>query len=330
MASWQADCHGGSRGGIRDRAAHVGPGRLGSDAGCQGRRDCRAATPADGVTPAGRTAALCTRGPVGVGRVGEASTAGALAGVSGHAGDAAALASRVGGPPLDISGRWARSAGFGPRGRRPGRADGAGEPSVGEGCNFSGTGCDQARHRAAGCVHGGAHTGLHGRPTGPRAGWPGPVSGGEGRGDRGAAPSARRAAPSGGPAPIPPYRPAHAGDVVPAAAAGPLAGLPGHTVDAVTLAPRVGAAPLDLSDDRPTRRSCPAARRGRTGAAAGPGEPPLGVSAHRRRVPQAGHRRLRDLGARDPSSPPPGSGTPTRRTELDAVPTRPGRRDARL
>jgi hypothetical protein len=131
MAFWQAGCHGGSRGGVRDRPAHAGPGRLGSDAGCQGCRDCRAAPPADGVAPAGRTAALYTGGPDGVGHVGEASTAGAMAGLSGHARDAASLASRVGGPPLDLSGRSARSAGCGHRGRRPGRADGAGEPSVG-------------------------------------------------------------------------------------------------------------------------------------------------------------------------------------------------------
>jgi hypothetical protein len=112
MASWHAGCYGGSRGGIRGRSAHAGPGRVGSDGGCQGRRDCRAAPPADGVAPAGRTAALQACGPDGVGHVVQAPAAGAMAGLSGHARDAAALASRVGGPPLDLSAYRASSPGF--------------------------------------------------------------------------------------------------------------------------------------------------------------------------------------------------------------------------
>ena len=43
-------------------------------------------------------------GPAGVGHAGAAAAAGAVAGVPGHPGDAAALASGVGGPPLDLSG----------------------------------------------------------------------------------------------------------------------------------------------------------------------------------------------------------------------------------
>jgi hypothetical protein len=45
--------------------------------------------------------------------------------------DAASVASGVGGASLDVSGHRAGPAGDGPRGRRPGGADGAGEPAMG-------------------------------------------------------------------------------------------------------------------------------------------------------------------------------------------------------
>src|SRR4051794_15568981 len=57
MSFWQAVGHGGAHAGVRDRPARFGSSRAGSDAGCQGHRDCRAAASADGGAPAGGAAA---------------------------------------------------------------------------------------------------------------------------------------------------------------------------------------------------------------------------------------------------------------------------------
>jgi putative transposase len=72
-----------------------------------------------------------TPGSGRVGHIGAVAAAGAVAGLPGHAGDAAALAPRTGGPPLDLSAyrpRQPRTAG---RGGRPGSADGQGKPALG-------------------------------------------------------------------------------------------------------------------------------------------------------------------------------------------------------
>jgi hypothetical protein len=58
--------------------------------------------------------------------------------------------------------------------------------------------------------------------------------------------------------------------------------------------------------------------------------PRWGIHAHRRRVPQTQRTRAGDLSAYHPAPPPPRTGTTTGRPDLDAVPTYPGRRHARL
>src|SRR2546430_440877 len=79
-----------------------------------------------------------------------------------------------------------------------------------------------------------------------------PDGGREGRGDRGAAPPARGARPPVRPAPLPPGRPNDPGDLGEATAPRPLADLPGHPVDPITVAPRVDPPTLDLPRQRPT------------------------------------------------------------------------------
>src|SRR6266536_4601887 len=101
---------------------------LGPRAGCQGHRDRGAPAPADGGAPAGRPAALYAAGPDGVGDVGAVAAAGAVGRLPRHDGDAAALAPRAGGPPLDVPGHRARPARLGSEDHRAGGADGAGNP----------------------------------------------------------------------------------------------------------------------------------------------------------------------------------------------------------
>jgi len=59
-------------------------------------------------------------------------------------------------------------------------------------------------------------------------------------------------------------------------------------------------------------------------------ESPLRIPAHRRRMPQARRAGVGDLGRRDPMPPRTGAGAPARRTDLDPIPARPGRWEARV
>ncbi len=61
-----------------------------------------------------------------------------------------------------------------------------------------------------------------------------------------------------------------------------------------------------------------------------PGRNPLGIPAHRRRVPQTRHPRFGDIVAHDPASARSLAGTAARRAELDPVPAHPGCRGARV
>src|SRR3954451_8603899 len=131
MWRWQAGFHGRSYLGVRDRPARSWPGGAGARAGCQRRGDRRAAPSLDGGAASDGTAALCTRRPDGVGDVGAAAATGTLAGLPLYARHAASVASGAGGASLDLPTHRARTAGAGPRRRRPGGADGAGEPEVG-------------------------------------------------------------------------------------------------------------------------------------------------------------------------------------------------------
>src|SRR6266508_1776821 len=169
-------------------------------------------------------------------------------------------------------------------------------------------------------LRGRTHVGVPDRTAGPGSGRARPGTGREGCGDRGAAPPAGGAAPAGCPAPLHPDRPDAARDAGTAAAVGTLAAVPGHPFDAAALAPRAGTPPLDLPVGRTTGSPVSARGRGRTHRAAGPGEPPLGLPAHRRGVPQARRHRLGDLGPLDPAVTPARPGAPPRRAELGAVP----------
>src|SRR6266540_938721 len=127
----QADGHGGSYAGVRDRPAASWTGWCRSRAGRQRHRNRGAAAPVDGGAPAGHPAAVHAAGPAGVGDVGATAAPRPVAGLPGYPFDAAALAPGAGGPSLDLSTDWALSARFGHRGRRSGGADGAGEPTLG-------------------------------------------------------------------------------------------------------------------------------------------------------------------------------------------------------
>jgi len=61
-----------------------------------------------------------------------------------------------------------------------------------------------------------------------------------------------------------------------------------------------------------------------------PGRNPLGIPAHRRRVPQTRHPRFGDIVAHDPAPARSLAGTAARRAELDPVPAHPGCRGARV
>src|SRR5436190_9589058 len=95
-------------------------------------------------------------------------------------------------------------------------------------------------------AHGGAHPCVRRRPAGPQSDRSRPVAGRKGRGDRGATPPAAGPAPAGGPTPLHPDRPDGPRDAGEAATPRSLADLPGHTIDAVSLAPRADPLAVDL------------------------------------------------------------------------------------
>jgi hypothetical protein len=147
------------------------------------------------------------------------------------------------------------------------------------------------------------------RPAGPRPGRPGPIPGRQRPGDRGPAPPTRRASPAGGPSPLHANRPDASRDPGEAAAPRSLADLSGHALDLAALAPGAGAAAVDLSGERsrPPQAGPPG---GRPGPAPGSGESPLGISAHRRGVPQTRCAGVGDLGAHDLTPTRSRAGTP--------------------
>ena len=147
MASWQADGHGGAHGGVRDPSACSRTSRSGCHAGYERCGDRGAAPSTDGVTPAGRAAALRTYGPDGACHAREAVAAGTVAGLSGHARDAASVASRVGGPTMDVSRGTARSAGLGAQRYRPWSCGWRGRTLAGDICALWGS----AASSASGC-----------------------------------------------------------------------------------------------------------------------------------------------------------------------------------
>jgi hypothetical protein len=115
MRRWQAVCHVGRHGGVRDRPGCAAAGWSWAHAECQGCGDRRTAASADGAPASGRPAALYTRRPDCAGHTGEAATARALAGLSGDAVHPTALASHQAGQPPASSEKgmlplWAKDA----------------------------------------------------------------------------------------------------------------------------------------------------------------------------------------------------------------------------
>ena len=148
-----------------------------------------------------------------------------------------------------------------------------------------------------------SYVGVFDRPARSRTGRCRSRAGCQGCRARGAAAPVDGGAPAGGPAAVHRAGPAGTGDVEPATAPRPVAGVPGHAFDAAALAPGGGRPPLDLSADRPSR-TCSGGRGGRGGGADGAREPALGVPEDRGGVPQAGCAGVGDLGAPDPASAP--------------------------
>jgi hypothetical protein len=98
---------------------------------CQGCRDRRPAPPVGGAEAPGCPLPLRPDRSPDPGHLGQARVPGTLVGVSGHAGDAVALASRAGATSMDLR-SWAPRP-EGPRSCRcgAGPAAGTGEPSLG-------------------------------------------------------------------------------------------------------------------------------------------------------------------------------------------------------
>jgi hypothetical protein len=123
--------HVGAHAGSRGTPAAVGSGRSRSGTGREGRRDRGAPPSADGAAAAGPPATVHPVGPDRAGDAGPAAAARAVAGLPGHPWHAAALASRVGGPPVDVPTYRPAPAWSGLRGGGGGAAVGAGEPAMG-------------------------------------------------------------------------------------------------------------------------------------------------------------------------------------------------------
>src|SRR5438034_1277979 len=107
-ADWQAGCCGGPYGGVDTRPAGAGRTRARSDAGRERDRDRGSSASGGGAESAGGPAAIHAGGPDAAGHPGEAAATRAVAGLPGRAVDAAALAPRAGGPPLDVPAHWSR------------------------------------------------------------------------------------------------------------------------------------------------------------------------------------------------------------------------------
>jgi hypothetical protein len=106
--------------------------------------------------------------------------------------------------------------------------------------------------------------------------------------------------------------------------------LPRHPGDAVALAPGPRRSFVDLSSPWSRRSQRSRGRCRGSGAAPGPGEPPLGLSPHRGRVPQARCDRLGHQRAQRAAPSPHRPGTPTIRAFMVTVPPVPGRRHPRV
>jgi hypothetical protein len=174
----------------------------------------------------------------------------------------------------------------------------------------------------------GSHYGVDDRPAVARRVrlWAGA---GRGRGgDR------RAPAPVGGATPASPAAAIHTGGSNAARRSGQaptpgaMAGLLGHPVDVAALASEVGRPPLDLPPDWWPAGSRPGCRR--AGATAGSGEPAIGISADRGRVPHPRRARVGVLGETDPAPAPARPSTAPKRPVLDRVPAVPGSRNAGL
>src|SRR5258706_13439975 len=102
MLTWQIDARGCTGGGVDGREAYARRARLWSGAGRGRGGDRRATASTGGVASASATSALHANGPDVAGLVGQVAPAGTGGGLPGPTVDAAALASRVGGSPLDL------------------------------------------------------------------------------------------------------------------------------------------------------------------------------------------------------------------------------------
>lgn len=106
-------------------------------------------------------------------------------------------------------------------------------------------------------------------------------------------------------------------------ATGALGSVPRHTRDDPPLAPRSCPPTLDLSPPR-ARTAIPSQQDRGADRPLGPGEPPMGVPAHRRRAAKAGRHRLEGKRRQRAQAPGPATGASTGRADLDRVPRRSG------